>query len=57
MQKYISLLFDVFYRYRIFMVKNRGVTMRCRLSWLTNSAIVIVYEPKCGGGGLQGLSQ
>jgi hypothetical protein len=24
------------------------VTKRCRLSWLTNSALV--YEPKCGGG-------
>ncbi len=27
----------------------QGVTMRCRLSWLTNSALV--YEPKCGGRG------
>jgi hypothetical protein len=27
----------------------RGVTKRCRLSWLTNSALV--YEPKCGGKG------
>ncbi len=26
---------------------NQGVTKRCRLSWLTNSALV--YEPKCGG--------
>jgi hypothetical protein len=25
----------------------RGVTKRCRLSWLTNSALV--YEPQCGG--------
>ncbi len=34
----------------------QGVTMRCRLSWLTNSAFV--YEPKCGGGGgLRFLSQ
>jgi len=34
----------------------QGVTKRCRLSWLTNSALV--YEPKCGGGGeLRGLSQ
>jgi hypothetical protein len=24
-----------------------GITKRCRLSWLTNSALV--YEPKCGG--------
>ncbi len=28
---------------------NQGVTKRCRLSWLTNSALV--YEPKCGGRG------
>jgi hypothetical protein len=36
---------------------SRGVTKRCRLSWLTNSALV--YEPKLGegGGGLRGLSQ
>ncbi len=27
----------------------QGVTKRCRLSWLTNSALV--YEPKCGGKG------
>ena len=27
----------------------RVVTKRCRLSWLTNNALV--YEPKCGGGG------
>jgi hypothetical protein len=26
-----------------------GVTKRCHLSWLTNSALV--YEPKCRGGG------
>ncbi len=30
-------------------VGEQGVTKRCRLSWLTNSALV--YEPKCGGGG------
>jgi hypothetical protein len=28
---------------------GQGVTKKCRLSWLTNSALV--YEPKCGGGG------
>jgi hypothetical protein len=28
---------------------DQGVTKRCPLSWLTNS--VLVYEPKCGGGG------
>jgi hypothetical protein len=27
--------------------RGQGVTKRCRLSWLTNSALV--YEPKCGG--------
>ncbi len=26
----------------------QGVTKRCRLSWLTNSAHVRVYEPQCG---------
>ncbi len=26
---------------------TRGVTNRCRLPWLTNSALV--YEPRCGG--------
>ncbi len=34
---------------------NQGDTKRCRLSWLTNSALV--YEPKCGGeGGSCGVS-
>jgi hypothetical protein len=28
--------------------QQQAVTKRCRLSWLTNSALV--YEPKCGGG-------
>jgi hypothetical protein len=28
---------------------QQGVTKRCRLFWLTNSALV--YEPKCGGQG------
>jgi hypothetical protein len=27
----------------------QGVTKRCRLSWLTNSALV--YDPNVGGGG------
>jgi hypothetical protein len=36
--------------------KIQGITTRCRLSWLADSALV--YEPKWGGGGeLQGLSQ
>ncbi len=34
---------------------HRGLKKRCRLSWLTNSALV--YEPKCGGGELRGLSE
>jgi hypothetical protein len=29
-----------------FFTAVRGVTKICRLSWLTNSALV--YEPKCG---------
>ncbi len=35
----------------------QGVTKRCRLFWLDNSALV--YEPKCGGseGELRGLSR
>ena len=28
---------------------TQGVTKRCRLTWLTNSALV--YEPKCEGEG------
>ncbi len=28
---------------------NQGLTKRCRLSWLTISALI--YEPKCGGRG------
>jgi hypothetical protein len=37
-------------------LKPVGVTKRCRLPWLTNSALV--YKPKCWGRGeLRGLSQ
>jgi hypothetical protein len=43
-----------FYLY-IWESEQQRVTKRCRLSWLTNSALV--YEPKCGGGVLRGLSQ
>ncbi len=32
--------------------QDQGVTKRCRISWLTNSALV--YEPKCGGGDVAG---
>ncbi len=35
--------------------RNQGVTRRCRLSCLTNSALV--YEPKCGGRGWAAGSQ
>jgi hypothetical protein len=27
---------------------GQGVTKRFRLSWLTNSSLAVVYEPKCG---------
>ncbi len=33
---------------------GQGVPKRCRLSWLANSALV--YEPKCGGGGVAGVA-
>ncbi len=43
--------------YSLVVKASQGVTKRCRLSWLTNSARV--YEPKSGGRGkgLQGRSQ
>jgi hypothetical protein len=34
---------------RIGVTVEQGVSKRCRLSWLTNGALV--YEPKCGGEG------
>ncbi len=43
-----SILVGGVVRYN-FMYLPQGVTTRCRLSWLTNSALV--FEPKCGGGG------
>ncbi len=36
-------------------VDSWWVTKRRRLSWLTMSALI--YEPKCGGWGVRGLSQ
>ncbi len=36
---------------------GQGVTNRCRLSWLTNSALIVVYEPKCGRRGGVVVSQ
>ncbi len=33
----------------IFNTVSQGITKICRLSWLTNSALI--YEPKCGGRG------
>jgi hypothetical protein len=36
--------------------RSQGVTKRCRLSWLTNSALAYM-SPNAGGGGLRGLSQ
>ncbi len=38
----------------LFAHRNQGITKRCHLSWLTNSALIC--EPKCGGGGSRGLS-
>ncbi len=40
-----------FYLHQIVLTRvlKPGVTKRCRLSWLTNSALV--FEPKCGRGG------
>jgi hypothetical protein len=34
--------------FKIFLPFFHKVTKKCRLSWLTNSAL---YEPKCRGGG------
>jgi hypothetical protein len=36
-------------RNKFFSHEEQMVTKRCRLAWLTNSALV--YEPKCGGRG------
>jgi hypothetical protein len=36
-----------------FLLQPGGYNQRCRLSWLTNSALV--YEPICGGGGRCGV--
>ncbi len=45
LKNFVALLFEP---------PRAGVPRRCRLSWLTNSALV--YEPKCGwGGGGEGL--
>ncbi len=41
----------------VFVLKGTVSDQRCRLSWLTN--VALVYEPKCGGRGveLRGLCQ
>ncbi len=36
---------------------TQGVNKRCRLSWLTNSALVYGMHPNAGRGRLRGLSQ
>jgi hypothetical protein len=36
------------------LTKHQGVTKRCRLSWLTNSALVQYMSPNEGGGGFAG---
>ncbi len=38
-----------FFEFLGFVGATQGVTKRCPLSWLTNSALG--YEPKCGGRG------
>ncbi len=47
---YSCLVSDIRYVYLDLFIQ--GVTNRCRLSWLTNSALV--YKPKCGGMGVAG---
>jgi hypothetical protein len=48
-----GILFDLFYVLSTEVLKHEGVTKRCRLSRLTNSALV--YEPNCGArGGVAG---
>ncbi len=37
--------------------QSQGVTRRCRLSLLTNSALIYRVPMRGGGGGLKGLSQ
>jgi hypothetical protein len=51
--KYFLVGGSFFDMYRIFLTaSSQGITKRCRLSLLTNSALV--YESKCGGiGGLR----
>jgi hypothetical protein len=53
----IALIFQTFLQNDLFDYGvHKGVTKKCRLSWLTNSAVV--YEPKCWGrGGVAGFSQ
>jgi hypothetical protein len=41
--------YSILYYLFTFLLAEQGVTKRCRLTWLTNSALV--YDPKCGGGG------
>jgi hypothetical protein len=44
-----SKSYNIVHMVRYFKVLQQEVTKRCRLSWLTNSALV--YEPKYEGGG------
>ncbi len=54
---WIYRLFGEPYQRKNFDIFKQGITKRCRLSWLPNSALV--YEPKCGerGRDLRDLSQ
>ncbi len=53
--KYISLLFWSSPEIKSYSGWFQGVTKRCRLPWLANSALVC--EPKCGGMGKACWSQ
>ncbi len=50
----LKIFFILFQRF-LLLWRNQGVTKRCRLSLLTNSALAIRVQMR--GGGLQGLSQ
>ncbi len=47
------MVFSVSHDSQIVKIQKQGVTKRCRLSWLTNSALVY-DEPKGGGKGYAG---
>ncbi len=49
-EKFVSIILDIArLSSEVLLTVVQGVKKKCRLSWLTNSALV--YEPKCRGGG------